>query len=179
MTLPKAGYYRILSDFLPLGGAPQFLGHTLITADFDEDLLSQAPHLVPDSTVAKTVGAITADVQLDPPKLIAGQYAHITFTLKDPATGGPVKDLQPYLGAFGHMLFLSEDMADYVHSHPTDGPDTDISKGLGGPKVTFEGYMPRAGLYTAWTQFQRDGKVITIPFTFSVATLEEAMRASR
>ena len=72
-------------------------------------------------------------------------------------------DLQPYLGAFGHALILSEDMRDYVHSHPFEGPDSDISKGFGGPTVTFEGYMPKAGRYRAWCQFQRNGEVITVP----------------
>jgi hypothetical protein len=34
-----------------------------------------------------------------------------------------VTDLQPYLGAFGHALILSEDMRDYVHSHPFEDLD--------------------------------------------------------
>jgi hypothetical protein len=28
--------------------------------------------------------------------------------------------LQTYLGAFGHTLIMSEDMLDYVHTHPLD-----------------------------------------------------------
>jgi hypothetical protein len=34
VTLPKPGDYRILSDFLPTGGSPQFIGRTLETVDF-------------------------------------------------------------------------------------------------------------------------------------------------
>ena len=55
----------------------------------------------------------------------------MTFHLKDTATERPVTDLQTYLGAFGHTLIMSEDMVDYVHSHPLDilaQPDDD-----GGP----------------------------------------------
>jgi hypothetical protein len=37
--------------------------------------------------------------------------------------------------------------------------------------------MPRAGLYRAWTQFQRAGRLVTVPFTFRVLTLEERARA--
>ena len=29
VTLPKAGYYKVLSDFMPTGGAPQFLARPL------------------------------------------------------------------------------------------------------------------------------------------------------
>ena len=174
VTLPKPGDYQMLSDFLPTGGSPQFIGRTIETTGFDGDLESQTAHLVPDTVFTKTVGSLTAHLELEPSVLVEGQYGHLMFTLSDAATGRPVTDLQPYLGAFGHALILSEDMRDYVHSHPFEGPDSDISKGLGGPNVTFEGYMPRAGRYRAWSQFQRNGEVITVPFTVNVSTLEEA-----
>jgi hypothetical protein len=176
VTLPKPGDYRVLSDFLPTGGSPQFVGRTLETAGFAGDLASQQPHLQPDTIFTKTVGSITAHLELEPSTLVEGQYGHLMFTLSDAKTGRLVTDLQPYLGAFGHALILSEDMRDYVHSHPFEGPDSDISKGAGGPTVTFEGYMPRAGKYRAWSQFQRNGEVVTVPFTVNVATVEEAYR---
>jgi hypothetical protein len=108
---------------------------------------------------------------------VAGEWGHIQFNLKDAATGRPITDLQPYLGAFGHMLMMSEDMADYVHAHPPASPENDVSRGVAGPEVSFEGYIPRPGLYRAWTQFRRDGKIITIPFTFRAVTLEESVKA--
>lgn len=175
VTLPKAGSYQLLSDFLPTGGSPQFVGRTIETADFDGDLESHSAHLQPDTTLTRTVGSITAHVELEPSILVEGQYGHLMFTLTDAKTGRVVTDLQPYLGAFGHALILSEDMRDYIHSHPFEGPDSDISKGFGGPTVTFEGYMPRAGRYRAWSQFQRNGEVITVPFTLNVSTIEDAV----
>ena len=173
VTLPKPGDYRILSDFLPTGGSPQFVGRTLETVDFTGDLESQTPHLTPDVDVTKTVGSVKAHLELEPSTLIEGQFGHLGFTLTDAKTGRPVTDLQPYLGAFGHALILSEDMRDYVHSHPFEDIDA-TSKGFGGPVVTFEGYMPKAGRYRAWSQFQRNGAVITIPFTVNVLTLDQA-----
>ena len=59
-------------------------------------------------------------VSLDPPTFVAGLYGHLNFHLTDTATGRPITDLQTYLGAFGHTLIMSEDMVDYVHSHPLD-----------------------------------------------------------
>lgn len=176
VTFPTPGNYRVLSDFLPTGGSPQFIGRTLETAGFSGDLASQAPHLAADTMFTKTIGSTTAYLTLEPATLVEGEFGHLSFTLSDAKTGRPVTDLQPYLGAFGHALILSEDMRDYVHSHPFEGPDSDVSKGAGGPTVTFEGYMPRAGMYRAWSQFQRNGEVITVPFTVKVATVEEAYR---
>ena len=175
VTVPNAGYYRVLSDFLPAGAAPQFISKPIVTAGFDGDAESQAAHLVPDAVLSRTVDSVTAGVTMPEP-LVAGEWGHMRFTLKDSATGQPVTDLQPYLGAFGHMLMMSEDMADYVHAHPVASPETDIARGVAGPEVAFEGYMPRAGLYRAWTQFQRAGRLVTVPFTFRVLTLEERAR---
>ena len=168
VTLPKAGYYSIISDFVPTGGSPQFMARPVMTTGFDGDLLSDAPRLVPDTASMKTLDGITASLAYEPSTLLAGQYGHLQFALTDAGTGQPITDLQPYLGAFGHTLIMSEDMRDAVHSHPSPGPDSDVARGRGGPNVTFEGYLPRPGVYRAWTQFRRNDKVHTFAFTFRV-----------
>lgn len=179
VTLPKAGYYWVISDFVPTGGSPQFLARPFITAGFDGDILTEAAHLAPDTVLMKTLDGMTASVAFEPATLIAGEYGHLMFTLTNSETGQPVTDLQPYLGAFGHTLIMSEDMRDAVHSHPSPGPDSDVSRGRGGPNVTFEGYLPRPGVYRAWTQFLRNDRLTTFTFTFRVLSLEEAYRVQR
>jgi hypothetical protein len=180
VTLPKAGYYKVLSDFLPAGGSTQFIARPLVTAGYTGDLTADSAHLVPDATHRHSVEDITAEVSLDPPSFVAGLYGHLNFHLTDTTTGRPVTDLQTYLGAFGHTLIMSEDMADYVHSHPIDlsvsdenGPKqfmlpvgVDPETLHGGPDVTFEGLMPKPGLYRAWTQFRRNNKLYTFATTF-------------
>ena len=176
-VLPRAGAYRFVSDFLPTGGAPQLLSRSLVTAGFNGDIESQDAHLEPDTALRKTVGPLTAELRFDPPRLIAGQYGHLEFTLTDSRTGESVADLQPYLGAFGHAFILSEDLRDSVHSHPPEWRDgKEIASGFGGPTVLFEGYMPLAGRYRVWAQFLRRGELTTIPFTFEVSTLDEVLR---
>jgi hypothetical protein len=184
VTLPKAGYYKVLSDFLPAGGSTQFIARPLVTAGYAGDLAADSAHLVPDTVHKKTVDELTAEVSFDPPTFVAGLYGHLNFRLTDTGTGRPVTDLQTYLGAFGHTLIMSEDMGDYVHSHPLDistvsdesgpkafmlpaGVDPDTLRG--GPEVTFEGLMPKAGRYRAWTQFRRNNKLYTFATTFNVA----------
>jgi hypothetical protein len=182
VTLPKAGYYKLLSDFLPGGGAVQFLARPLVTAGYAGDLAADSARLVPDEVLTKTVDDITATLSYDPATFIAGLYGHLNFRLTDTATGRPITDLQTYLGAFGHTLIMSEDMVDYVHSHPLDivaspddggppefliPPGADLEKLRGGPDVTFDGLVPKAGRYRAWTQFRRNDKVYTFAFTFN------------
>ena len=83
VTIPKAGYYKILSDFMPAGGAPQFLARPLVTAGYAGDLASNSAHLVPDMVSTKTVDDITATLSYDPPSISAGQYVHLNFNLTD------------------------------------------------------------------------------------------------
>jgi hypothetical protein len=190
VTLPKAGYYKVLSDFLPGGGAVQFLARPLVTAGYTGDLEGDSAHLVPDTNLTKTVDDITATLTLDPTTFVQGLYGHLNFHLTEAKTGRPISDLQTYLGAFGHTLIMSEDMVDYVHSHPLDilakpgddgGPPTfviepgaDLEKLRGGPDVTFEGLMPKPGRYRAWTQFRRHDKVYTFAFTFEAIAADGA-----
>ena len=182
-TLPKAGYYKVLSDFMPSGGASQFIARPLVTASYAGDLAADSAHLTPDTNLTKTVDDLTATVSYDPGTCIAGLYCHLTFLLTDTATRRPVTDLQTYLGAFGHTLIMSEDMVSYVHAHPLDilakpdddggppqfliPPGADLEKLRGGPDVTFEGLMPKPGRYRAWTQFRRHDKLYTFSFTFT------------
>src|SRR5262249_31676543 len=156
----------------------------LVTAGYAGDLANDAARLVPDTVSMKTVDDVTATLSYDPPTFSPGQYVHLNFHLTESSSGRPITDLKTYLGAFGHTLIMSEDMVDYVHSHPLDilaksdddsttpqfviPPGADLEKLRGGPDVTFEGLMPKAGRYRAWTQFRRNEKIYTFVFTFNV-----------
>lgn len=177
-TLPKPGYYKVLSDFMPSGGSSQFLARPLVTAGYAGSLTGA--NLVSDTDLSQTVDGLRATLAYDPEVCLVGLYCHLNFALS--ADGQPVHDLQTYLGAFGHTLIMSEDMVDYVHSHPLDilaqpdddggppqfliPPGADLEAIRGGPKVTFEGLMPKPGRYRAWTQFRWHDKVRTFAFTF-------------
>jgi hypothetical protein len=101
---------------------------------------------------------------------VAGKKLTLKYQITDLKSGEAVRDLEPYLDAWGHTLILSEDARDYVHSHPVqlipDGVDRTGMRG--GPEISFEAFLPRSGRYRIWSQFQRHGKVITVPFTIEV-----------
>lgn len=172
-TLPKAGPYIIFCDVFPVGGLPQVAHRSLVTAGFDGDLFSSQAQLVPDKTLTKTLEGTRFELKLDPAEPVSGRPAALKYHLVDERTGEPVKDLQPYLGAWGHTLILSEDARDYLHSHPTEiiPDDADRAKLFGGSDITFDTFFPRPGHYRIWSQFQRQGKVITVSFTINIVRL--------
>ena len=184
VTLPKAGYYKVLSDFLPAGGASQLIARPIVTAGYAGNLAGDAARLAPDTNSRQTVEDLTATVSYDPAPFVAGLYGHLQFALTDTVTGQPVTDLQTYLGAFGHTLIMSEDLNEYVHSHSLDilagrddeddmpqfliPPGADLEKLRGGPTVIFDGLLPKPGRYRAWTQFRRRDRIHTFTTTFEV-----------
>ena len=171
--VPKAGSYIIYCDIFPVGGTPQVAHLNLITAGFDGDLFSSQAQLVADKTLTKTLEGVRFELTLNPAEPLGGRPATLKFHLTDEKTGEPVKDLQPYLGAWGHTLILSEDASDYIHSHPTETipENVDRTKIYGGPDVSFDAFFPRPGRYQVWSQFQRQGKLITISFTINARRL--------
>ncbi len=171
--VPKAGSYIIYCDVFPVGGMPQVADRSLITAGFDGDLFSSQAQLVPDKILTKTLEGVRFELTLNPAEPVGGRPATLKYHLTDEKTGEPVRDLQSYLGAWGHTLILSEDARDYIHSHPTETipNDADRTKIYGGPDVSFDAFFPRPGRYRVWSQFQRQGKLITIAFTINVRRL--------
>jgi hypothetical protein len=196
-TLPQAGRYKIYCDFYPVDGSPQVLQQNISTLGYKEDLFAAKPKLIPEEmfikTVAsekikrenadnlgvvfatlkaKTVNDLKVELKVNALPVIAGKPTELKYHLTDAKTGEAIKDLSPYLGAWGHTLILSEDQTDYVHSHPVELPPdafdmeiTDESKFLGGPEVTFEAMFPEPGNYKIWTQFLRGDTLTTVTFT--------------
>ncbi|MGH9386785.1 MAG: heavy metal-binding domain-containing protein [Vicinamibacterales bacterium] len=172
-TLPKAGHYVLFCDFMPVGGGPQLVATPLVTAGFDGDIASAAPNLKEDDSFVKTVDGVKVELLTERRKLIAGDESDMLIHFEDVAAGQPVKDLQRYLGAFGHAMMLSEDMQEYVHAHPAELLEgTTITSG-GGPDLTFHALFPKPGHYRIWLQFQRRDRLSTVPITVRVLRLGE------
>jgi hypothetical protein len=178
-VLPRAGHYKVYADLYPLEGAPQVLERDLVTAGHKSDLYASLPRLEADTELRQTAGGMRVELALDPPQPVAGRTVLLKYRLADAASGAPVRDLVPYLAAWGHTLILSEDQRDFVHSHPLEAvpesPEAGVARG--GPEVTFETLLPRPGVYRIWSQFLRAGgeesDVATASFTIRVRALGE------
>ncbi|MFC7106629.1 hypothetical protein ACFQQB_43200 [Nonomuraea rubra] len=152
LTLPDAGLYRAFADFVPTGGQALTLGTDLAVAGDYE------PKALPEESRTATVDGYTVTLDGD---LTPGQSSKLT--LKVAKDGKPVTDLQPYLGAYGHLVALrARDLA-YLHVHP-DGEPGD-GKTPAGPEIVFYAEVPSTGDYRLFLDFQHDGKVRTADFT--------------
>ncbi|MGW3353613.1 hypothetical protein ACWDA3_60985 [Nonomuraea rubra] len=152
LTLPKAGPYRAFADFAATGGTALTLGADLpVTGDYQ-------PEALPKESRTATVDGyqVTLDGDLTP-----GQSSKLT--LKVSKDGKPVTDLQPYLGAYGHLVALrARDLA-YLHVHPDGEPGDGKTKA--GPEIVFYAEVPSTGDYRLFLDFQHEGKVRTADLT--------------
>ena len=71
--------------------------------------------------------------------------------------GEPVADLEPYLGAFGHLVAIRSGDLGYLHVHPEEGE--------AGPGIDFATAFPTPGTYGLFLDFQHRGVVHTAEFT--------------
>ncbi|MEU7812113.1 hypothetical protein [Pseudonocardia sp. NPDC049154] len=151
LDLPAGGVYRAFADFTPTGGAATTLGVDLSAAG-GYDPISHGT-----SRVAEVDGY---QVRLDG-ELTAGRSSPLTLTVT--REGAPVSDLQPYLGAYGHLVALRESDLAYLHVHPDGSPGD--GRTTSGPQIRFFAEVPSDGTYRLFLDFQHAGTVRTAEFT--------------
>ncbi len=142
IRLPYGGMYRLLADYYPLGSVPQLAAKTIFVSG-----ISLQTTLVASLSPSESEN-LTASLRVDPAQPVAGLETRLFFTL-EPAAG-----LERYLGAWAHLLAVSDDLIDLVHLHPFLAD--------GGPLMQFNIIFPRPRYYRIWTQFQRRGVVSVV-----------------
>ncbi|WP_425271781.1 hypothetical protein [Paenibacillus protaetiae] len=155
-VFPAGGDYRLIADFEPEGAGPV---HRMTWIQAAGRKAPEVP-LQPDDRLARLADGVRVQLTAESP-LQAGNEVTLAYKLADEKTGAPVTDLQPYLGAIGHVVILSSDARLYLHVHPLESQGS-------GPEAKFQTVFPQAGIYKIWAQFKREGSVITVPFTVRV-----------
>ena len=150
VTFPGPGMFRVLADYYPVGATPQLTSGTVFVPG------GAPPARVPlardyEPKSGKNLRVSLATVPEEP---VATLRTQLRFVVE----GG--HGLQPYLGAWGHMLAASDDLIDMMHEHPFLAD--------GGSRVEFEIVFPRPAVYRLWVQFQSDGLVNTVHFDVPV-----------
>jgi hypothetical protein len=138
------GAWRIFADFTPTGGEGLTLGA-------DVTVPGRVTTVAAEPTTTATVDGYTVTLTGD---LAAGSSSDLTVSVE--REGEPVTDLEPYLGAFGHLVALRAGDLAYLHVHPEEGEP--------GPEVPFVAEVPSAGNFHLYFDFQHDGVVRTAEF---------------
>ena len=152
----SAGTYRVYADFTAKGGQGTTLSRTVDVAG----MLTPQPPTGPQTTAV--VDGFDVTISGD---LVAGTGSELTVEVT--RDGKPVTALEPYLGAFGHLVALREGDLAYLHVH-AHGDEPEPGD-LAGPEVVFTAQTPTAGRYLLYLDFQVDGEVHTAQFVLDAA----------
>jgi hypothetical protein len=158
LALDDAGAYKVFADFAPDGRTDALTLAADLSAPGRYD-----PQPLPGAAATAAVDDYTVSVGGD---LVPGQGSRLTLSLA--RDGRPVTDLQPYLGAYGHLVMLRAGDLAYLHVHPegTRGG----GRTTAGPDISFDVDVPTAGVYRLYLDFQHDGVVRTAVLTATAHT---------
>jgi hypothetical protein len=153
LTLAAPGSYRAVADFTAIvGGQP-------IATTLGVDLTvpgNYAPVPLPAPARQATTDGFTVGYEGTPS---TGSTQPLLMTVAT-ADGRPAA-VEPYLGAFGHLVVLREGDLGYVHVHPEAQP-------VDG-KLKFWLAAPGPGRYRMFFDFQVAGRVHTAAWTAAVS----------
>lgn len=173
-AFPSGGNYRLFSDFK----ATDRNGIVLTTdVGVEGPAKPTQPLVASDTKKPRSVEGF--DVRFTSPLPVAGVEKQMTFVVTK--NKKPVTDLEPYLGAMGHLVVIGSDAKTFLHAHPEEHAEGHAAKPhvdpAGAPAhthadtpgvVSFSTTFPKPGLYKAWAQFQVKGKPIIADFVFDV-----------
>jgi P-type Cu+ transporter len=171
-VFPTGGRYALHTEFRRQGQMADVLDSREVVVRGD----APAAVEVPDHDVREQV-VDGVRVRLEGEAHV-GETTDFTLRFDDEATGEPVDDLQPYLGAAGHVVVMRADGSDFGHRHA----ETEDDKGRPvlampgttfGPELGLHVRFDEPGAYRLWGQFRlADGTVVTAPFVVHAGTAD-------
>jgi|GEM_PF-1763291 YHS domain-containing protein len=177
-TFPRAGKYRLYTDFTPADGDNQ-VKQTTLTVQGNP---TKSVPLKPDTQWTRQVGEYEVSLEIQPGvPLVAEKAAVLTYTIRDKA-GNLLTDMQPFIGSMGHLMAIHS-KGELLHTHVLHGNPQQQTVQEGnititpemttttGPRFSFKVTLPESGTYRLWAQFMRQNRVLTVPFTVNVTDL--------
>jgi hypothetical protein len=104
--------------------------------------------LKPDNKFSKEVDEKTVTLKMSSHE--AGKPITLNFILDK-------TNLEPYLGAMGHVVILDEHATSYLHVHPEDED-----------QPLFATHFEKPGIYKIWAEFKQQGVVRVFPFVVKI-----------
>ncbi|TDD72055.1 hypothetical protein E1262_04930 [Jiangella aurantiaca] len=145
------GEWKLFADFSTHGEALTLGTDLSVPGDYQP-----APLPAPGTTAEVDGYAVTLGGELHP-----GEESKLTLSVS--RDGVPVTDLEPYLGAYGHLVALRDGDLAYLHVHPEGEPGDGVT--APGPDVSFFATAASAADYRLFFDFEHDGVVRTAEFT--------------
>lgn len=167
-----SGAYHVYADSEPHGVGQQVFRFDVGTDDGPSTTRLRAT-LGMTGIAPTDVRAGPYVVHLSSLRLQAGRENRLALTITK--NGIPANDLQPYLGAAGHAVFLNVRDLSYVHAHPTVAGEAMAMRAMemddapqAGPNLTLHASVREPGAYKLWFEFRAGDRLYTASFLVTV-----------
>lgn len=153
--------YKVWADATLPDGAQEYVGAELVAG------AEKAPP--PSSTPTMTAEMDGLKFKLSFSKLLkVGQAAQGSIAIVDAKTGKPFAELQPIMGAFGHIVAFAGNWNSIEHVHPL-GEEPKSEGERSGPAINFHIQPEQSGTLKLFAQVRANGRETIVPFTAKVA----------
>jgi hypothetical protein len=156
LRIPDAGSYRAFADFKHEGEARTLAADLAVDGPVDwQDLPAPAQSTrTSEGYEVRMEGGASR-----------GRDAELRFAIFQ--DGSPVQ-VEPYLGAGGHLVALREGDLAYLHVHPAGHDDESGGHAQDVQSIAFMTEFPSPGRYRLFLQFKHEGRVHTAAFTMEI-----------
>jgi DMSO/TMAO reductase YedYZ heme-binding membrane subunit len=169
---PRPGVYRAYLSYQPVGAVEQQVAFSFQVGQGWAARPANAAQNS-DTNMIKTFGQYEVTLSTGN-GLVAKEMENATqklsFMIRDAVSKKQVTNLQPYLGAFGHLVMINTKDYSYIHVHP-EGEDPQPNQN-GGPEIAF---VPmtiadpiKPGVYKVFAEFNPNGQLFVADYTVEV-----------
>lgn len=170
---PAKGWYMMYLDFQPYESVEQQFAFQIPVDTNQSTPFTNIKAGITENQPQNIDGYTVSLVKNEPfesKKLSAGIQS-ITFRIENALSKEGITTLQPYLGAFGHLVLINEEDYSFIHAHPFPYKIVQPQE-RGGPLVEF---FPmtltspiKPGTYRLFGEFRPDGKKIDVSYTIQI-----------
>ncbi len=167
-TFAKSGTYLVGLDFATGDGL--YSKTSLVTVAGQPTM--SAPAL--DVSREKNFGVYQVKLVVSPKGIRADAETTIRFLITE--QGGPVTNLEPYLGAPMHLAVVRSDLTEFIHTHGYAPGDIHLRAGHReakpweryGPEIDADIVFPEGGVYKIFSQVNHHGRILLFDFVVRV-----------
>jgi hypothetical protein len=153
-TFPHGGNYILYADYMPVGAIKQ-VNKKILTVNGREG----KPVVYEKQVLQCKTNGYTVEIKPADTNIASNKEVMLTATVNDAKRQQLTPDqLENYLGEKAHMVIIGISNKKYLHVHPM----------IMGSELMLHTTFPEAGLYRAWFEFKKEGKVNLADFVIKV-----------
>lgn len=153
--------YRLWADVTPVNGTQEYAMVDIPGAEGCGTLAIEKM-----DTLSASVGDFTVNLSLPEGGLKVGKNDMISIAVTD-ASGAPVKNLEPIMEAYAHVVGFYDDYRTIAHIHPM-GAEPKTEEDRGASPLSFHFKPERAGYVRLYVQTKINGQEYFFPFGVTI-----------